>query len=261
MRSVPPPAARASWTEHSRRATHAEIPDRCDRGAGRLPDARHVQMRIAATSKPGCGTDRPFAEGGERATLWMSTSAEFRSSAEGIYRSALLGLQQGLADAGLVGRTLADRRYLRPAARSRHGHRRDGARQQRAAGADAACSTPVPAISMSCGTPGSRNARRPRCQAPRHSSARRANLKDAQGRPVRVFLITNRDCGCAPRPPRPPARSRTTRSPTCARSGWILRLLEDDLMLKGERPGWGNEKLPAPPADRPRVPHRAECRR
>jgi hypothetical protein len=38
----------------------------------------------AASHANRCAPQPPFAAGGERATLWLRTSAEFRASAEGI---------------------------------------------------------------------------------------------------------------------------------------------------------------------------------
>jgi acid phosphatase len=66
--------------------------------------------------------------------------------------------------------------------------------------------------------------------------------RDAGGRAVRVFFVTNRECspragGTAPCPQEDDTRrnleSLGLGSPTLA----------DDLMLKGEQPAWGSEKL------------------
>ena len=51
-----------------------------------------------AAAKESCGTAPKFAEGGERATLWVRTSAEFRAASEATYRAARTALEAGLAD-------------------------------------------------------------------------------------------------------------------------------------------------------------------
>jgi acid phosphatase len=68
-------------------------------------------------------------------------------------------------------------------------------------------------------------------------------LKDPQGRRVRVFLITNRECG-----------ARAGIASACPQQddtlanlralGLDAATLDDDLMLKSERPEWVSEKLP-----------------
>ena len=52
----------------------------------------------AAAPVAACGGAGLFAEGGERATLWIRTSSEYRASAEGIYRNATAALPRALAD-------------------------------------------------------------------------------------------------------------------------------------------------------------------
>jgi acid phosphatase len=66
--------------------------------------------------------------------------------------------------------------------------------------------------------------------------------KDPQGRPVRVFFITNREC-----------ERRAENESVCPQEedtlanlrslGLDSPTLPDDLMIKGERPEWGSEKL------------------
>jgi acid phosphatase len=68
-------------------------------------------------------------------------------------------------------------------------------------------------------------------------------LRDSQGRQVRVFLITNREC-----------RAREGVLSACPQQddtlanlqalGLDAATLEDDLMLRNERPDWVSEKLP-----------------
>jgi acid phosphatase len=200
-----------------------------------------VQMRIDEV-KPGCGADRPFAEGGERATLWIRTSAEFRSSAEGIYRSALLGLQLGLADPDWSAEPTqtSDFSRLPPAV---------------VMDIDDTVldnSTPQARMLLAVACPGDFDvlwdawvAERAASAVPGAAEFVRAarEMKDPQGRPVRVFLITNRACGA-----RPGVASACPQQDDTLASLRALGLdtaaLDDDLMLKGERPEWVSEKLP-----------------
>jgi acid phosphatase len=68
-------------------------------------------------------------------------------------------------------------------------------------------------------------------------------LKDPQGRPVRVFFITNRECsrrvGDASACPQQDDTVANLQS-----LGLDSPTLADDLMLKGEVPEWVSEKLP-----------------
>ena len=200
-----------------------------------------VQMRIDDV-KPGCGTDRPFAEGGERATLWVRTSAEFRASAEGIYRSALLGLQQGLADSAWSAEPTqaGDSSRLPPAVIMDID--------------DTVLDNSEPQAQMLLATacPGDFDvlwdawiAERAAPAVPGAAEFVRAarKMKDPQGRPVRVFLVTNRACSS-----RPGVASACPQQDDTLANLRVLGLdvatLDDDLMLKGEQPEWGNEKLP-----------------
>jgi acid phosphatase len=200
-----------------------------------------VQMRIDDV-KPGCGADRPFAEGGERATLWIRTSAEFRSSAEGIYRSALLGLRQGLADADWSAEATqtGDISGMPPAVVMDID--------------DTVLDNSAPQARMLLATacPGDFDvlwdswvAERAAPAVPGAAAFIRAarEMKDPQGRLVRVFLITNRACGARPGV----ASACPQQDDTLANLralGLDTSTLDDDLMLKGERPGWVSEKLP-----------------
>ena len=199
----------------------------------------HVRMQ---DPKPDCGAERPFAEGGERATLWIRSSAEFRSSAEGIYRSALLGLQQGLADAGWSAEPTQTRDFagLPPAI---------------VMDIDETVldnSTPQAEMLLKGTCPGDFEAlwdawiaERAAPAIPGAAAFIRAarELKDAEGRPVRVFLITNREC-----------KARAGAGSACPQQedtlanlralGLDAPTLAEDLMLKGERPEWVSEKLP-----------------
>lgn len=200
-----------------------------------------VQMRIDDV-KPGCGTDRPFAEGGERATLWIRASAEFRSSAEGTYRSALQGLQRGLADTGWSAEPTqtGDISGMPPAVVMDID--------------DTVLDNSAPQARMLLATacPGDFDvlwdawvAERAAPAVPGAAAFIRAarEMKDPQGRPVRVFLITNRACGARPGV----ASACPQQDDTLANLralGLDTSTLDDDLMLKGELPEWVSEKLP-----------------
>jgi acid phosphatase len=188
-----------------------------------------------------CGTDLPFYEGGERATLWIRTSAEFRASAEGIYRSALQALRQGLADpdwsaepaqsgdlSGLapavvmdIDDTVLDNSGAQVRMALRHTCPADYPAVWDAWVAEAA----APAV------PGA---------AAFIRAAR--ELKDPQGRAVRIFFITNRECG-----------ARTGVTSACAQKADTLAnlralgldtpTLEADMLVRRERPEWEGEKL------------------
>ncbi len=193
-------------------------------------------------AEPGCGADRPFAEGGERATLWIRTSAEFRSSAEGIYRSALQGLQRGLADADWSAEPTqtGDFSRLPPAVVMDIDETvlDNGAPQARML------------LKGSC--PGEFDAlwdawlaERAAPAVPGAAAFIRAarELKDSLGRRVRVFLITNRECharaGVVSACPQQDDTLANLRA-----LGLDAATLDDDLMLKNERPEWVSEKLP-----------------
>jgi len=199
----------------------------------------HVRMQ---DPKPDCGPDRPFAEGGERATLWIRTSAEFRSSTEGIYRSALSNLQQGLADTGWSAEPTQTRDFsgLPPAV---------------VMDIDETVldnSAPQARMMLNGTCPGEFDAlwdawiaERAAPAIPGAAAFIRAarESKDAEGRPVRVFLITNREC-----------KARAGSASTCPQQddtlanlralGLDAPTLEEDVMLKDERPEWVSEKLP-----------------
>jgi len=189
-----------------------------------------------------CAPARPFADGGERATLWIRHSAEFRAASDIIYRSAREALARGLAD---------PRWSAEPAQTG-----------------DLA--TLPPAVVMDIddtvldnSEPQARMILKETCPAefaaewdawvaeraapavPGASEFIRAarGMKDPQGRPVRVFFITNRECS-----------RRAGSGASCPQQDDTLANLRalgldtptiaDDLMLKGERPEWASEKLP-----------------
>ena len=196
----------------------------------------------AAGNQSVCSPDRPFAEGAERATLWMMTSAEYRSATEVIYGAALQALRQGLADPSwsaepsqggelselppavvldidetVLDNTAAEARMmLQPTCPQDFPAVWDAWLAERAA----------PAI------PGAAEFIR---------TAR--TLEDSRGRRVRVFLITNRECAArAGQSGDCPQQADTTANLRAL--GLDSPMLEDELMLKGEQPGWDSEKLP-----------------
>ena len=189
----------------------------------------------------GCGPAGDAAAGAEQATLWVRNSAEYRASVEGIYRAALQALRVGLADpawsaepsqagelSGLqpavimdIDETVLDNSAAEARALLQHTCAAEFAAAWDAWLAERA----APVI------PGA---------AEFIHDAR--ELEDGLGRPVRVFFITNRECAARPGQaaacPQKPDTLANLR-----RLGLDTPTLADDLMLKGEQPGW-DEKLP-----------------
>ncbi len=190
----------------------------------------------------GCSPERPFAEGAERATLWIRRSAEYRASTDGIYRAALQALRRGLADPGWsaepsqrgdlsglppavvmdIDETVLDNSVAEARMLLQHTCPADFAATWDAWLAERAATA----------IPGAADFIR---------AAR--ELQDGLGRPVRVFLITNRECsaraghsGACPQEPDTLANLRAL--------GLDAPTLVEDLMLKGEQPAWVSEKLP-----------------
>ena len=56
------------------------------------------QPQSSRSAEDRCGGAPAFAAGGERATLWVRNSPEFRAASETIYRAAGEALERGLAD-------------------------------------------------------------------------------------------------------------------------------------------------------------------
>jgi acid phosphatase len=194
----------------------------------------------AAHSSP-CGTVPTFAAGAERATLWVRTSAEYRAASESTYRAARTALELGLADpawtaeptqtGGLAALPPAvvmdiDETVL------------DNSAPQAGLLIDETCFPEFASVwddwvaqRSAPAVPG----------AAEFVRAARAS-KDPQGRPVRVFFITNRECerragneSDCPQEEDTLANLRTL--------GLDSPTLADDLMIKGEQPDWGSEKL------------------
>ena len=188
-----------------------------------------------------CSPAPAFAAGGERATLWLRHSAEFRAASESIYRAAEAALRAGLTDsawtaepaqAGDVSRlppavvmdideTVLDnsapqaRMILKETCFDEFEAVWDEWVAERAA-------TAVPGVTA-------------------FIRAARA-MNDPQGRPVRIFFVTNRECGT-----RPGNDSSCPQQDDTAANLQALGLgaptLAEDLMIKGERADWVSEKL------------------
>ncbi len=202
--------------------------------------AQPPQAGVAAADGR-CAPARPFAEGGERATLWVRHSAEFRAASEIIYRSAQAALARGLSDASWSAEPAqaGDLSTLPPAVvMDIDDTVLDNAEPQARMILAGTCPGEFPALwdawlaeRAAPAVPG----------AAAFIRAARA-MTDAQGRPVRVFFITNREC-----------RTRAGNDAACPQHedtlanlralGLDAPTLADDLMLKGERPDWPSEKL------------------
>ena len=194
----------------------------------------------APTAAAPCGGKLTFAAGGERATLWLRHSAEFRAASEIIYRAAQAALREGLADPAWSAEPAqaGDLSALPPAVVMDIDETvLDNSAPQARMLLDGTCfedfdrawddwlaERSAPAI------PGAASFIR---------AAR--TMKDRQGRPVRVFLVTNRECAA-----RPGSAATCPQQDDTAANLRALGLdaptLEDDLMLKGEKPEWVSEK-------------------
>jgi 5'-nucleotidase (lipoprotein e(P4) family) len=188
-----------------------------------------------------CAPQLPFAAGGERATLWLRTSAEFRASAEGIYRAAEAALALALADRAWTAEPeqTGDFSSLPPAVVMDIDETvLDNSEPQAAMLADGTCFDGFPkawddwvAQRSAPAVPGAAEFIR---------AARDA--RDGEGRAVRVFFITNREC--APRAgDSAPCPQQDDTAANLESLGLGSATLTDDLMLKGERAEWDSEKL------------------
>lgn len=194
------------------------------------------------SAAPGrCGGAPAFAAGGERATLWARNSSEYRAASEGIYVAAQAALAAGLADPQWTAEPsqAGDLSALPPAVVMDIDETvLDNAAPQAEMLLAGTCFEEFPALwdawlakRSAPAVPGAAGFVR---------SARA--MQDPSGRPVRVFFITNRECA-----PRTGAASACPQQEDTAANLAALGLgsptLADDLMLKGEQPGWDSEKL------------------
>jgi 5'-nucleotidase (lipoprotein e(P4) family) len=188
-----------------------------------------------------CDPARPFAQGGERATLWVRSSSEFRAAAETVYRGARDALERGLTDASWSAEPAqtGDLSGLPPAiVMDVDDTVLDNSEPQARMILDATCPGEFEALwdawlreRAAPPVPGALSF----IQAARGS-------KDTRGRPVRIFFVTNRECR-----PRPGDRSACPQQDDTLANLRALGLdaptLAEDLMLKGENARWPGEKL------------------
>ncbi len=195
----------------------------------------------APTAVAPCGGVTPFAQGGERATLWVKHAAEFRAAASATYKAALQATRSGLDDPSWTAEpSQSGSGAALPAAviMDIDDTMLDNSEAQARMLLQVTCPEGFPALwdawlaeRAAPGVPGAvefvREVRK---------------LRDGQGRAVRVIFITNRECSAregntAPCPQEDDTlanlRSLGLDSPTLA----------DDLMLKSEHPDWPSEKL------------------
>jgi acid phosphatase len=188
-----------------------------------------------------CGADRLFFEGGELAMLWIRTSAEFRSSSEGTYRSALQALRQGLADPMWSAEPLqtGDFGSLPPAVVMDIDETvLDNSEAQMRMTLKGTCTAEFPAVWDAWVA----ERRAPAVPGAAAFIREARELKDPAGRPVRIFFITNRECG-----------TRAGSNLKCAQKADTLANLQSlgldaptlvtDMMVRWERPQWDGEKL------------------
>jgi acid phosphatase len=198
-----------------------------------------VQQTAAPAGR--CSPAAAFAAGGERATLWLRHSAEFRAATEIIYRAAETALREGIADPGWTAEPAqkGDLSALPPAVVMDIDETvLDNSRPQARMILEETCGEEFEAAwdawlaeRAAPAVPG----------APAFIRAARA-MTDPQGRPVRVFFVTNR--ACAPRPGNgSPCPQQDDTAANLDALGLGAPALADDLMLKGKRTGWISEKL------------------
>jgi acid phosphatase len=201
------------------------------------------QPREALPGGPGrCDPARPFAEGGERATLWVRQSAEFRTATEMLYGVARVALAANLADPAVSAEPTQSAGFadLPPAVvMDIDDTVLDNSAPQARMILEATCPAEFPAVwdawveqHAAPAVPG----------AVGFIRAARA-MTDARGRPVRVFFITNRECSRRGDGADPCPQQQDTLANLRA-LGLDAPTLAEDLMLKGERPQWVSEKLP-----------------
>jgi len=241
MPNARPPAARVWWTENMNdRLMHASWLAGALLAIGGC--AMPPQQPTAAASPARCAPARPFAEGGERATLWVRHSAEFRAASEIIYRGARDALARGLGDPSWSAEPAqtGDLSALPPAVvMDIDDTVLDNSEPQARMILAETC--PAEFASLWDAWVAERAAPAVPGAAAFIRAARA--MQDPQGRPVRVFFITNREC-----------KRRAGSHSACPQEedtlanlralGLDAPTLQDDLMLKGEKPDWPSEKLP-----------------
>lgn len=188
-----------------------------------------------------CGGEPVFAAGGDRATLWIRSSSEFRAASESTYRAALEALAAGLADPAWTAEpTQAGAALALPPAVVMDIDETvlDNSLPQAEMLLKGLCFDEFPRAWDDW------LAKRSAPAVPGAAEFIRAVrlMSDSSGRPVRVFFITNRECTR-----REGSESACPQQDDTAANLVSLGLgsatLADDLMLRGERPEWESEKL------------------
>lgn len=202
--------------------------------------APRAVLPTAAESR--CGGEPVFAAGADRATLWIRNSSEFRAASETVYRAALSALAAGLADPRWTADPdqAGDFSALPPAVVMDIDETAlDNSEPQVEMLRKGICYDEFPAAWDDW------IAKRRAPAVPGAVEFVRAarTMRDGAGREVRVFFITNRECG-----------RRAGNDGDCPQKDDTIANLEvaglgspslaDDVMLKGERPEWVSEKLP-----------------
>jgi acid phosphatase len=203
--------------------------------------ARPPQAGPRAVATGRCGPAPTFAAGGERATLWVRHSAEYRAASETIYRAAEAALRDGLADPAWTAEPAqtGDLSALPPAVVMDIDETvLDNSAPQARMILEQTCLEEFDAVwdawleeRAAPAIPGAQEFIR----AARGSA-------DPTGRSVRVFFVTNREC-----------RVRADDASACPQQEDTLANLRalgldapglaDELMVKGERADWVSEKL------------------
>jgi acid phosphatase len=188
-----------------------------------------------------CGGEPVFAAGGDRATLWVRNSSEYRAVSETIYRAALEALAAGLADPAWTAEpTQAGASLALPPAVVMDIDETvlDNSAPQGEMLLKGLCFDEFPQ------TWDEWLAKRAAPAVPGAAEFIRAArlMSDSAGRPVRIFFITNRECarragGSAACPQQDDTQANLEAL------GLGSASLAEDLMLRGERPEWDGEKL------------------
>jgi 5'-nucleotidase (lipoprotein e(P4) family) len=194
-----------------------------------------------AAAEDRCGGEPIFAAGGDRATLWMRNSSEFRAASETVYRAAEAALAAGLANPAWTAEPdqTGALSALPPAVVMDIDETvLDNSEPQVRMLREGLCFDEFPAawddwVAMH---------RAPAVPGAVEFIRAARTMKDGAGRPVRVIFITNREC-----------EHRKASNAACPQKDDTLANLEslglgvptlaEDLMVEGERPDWGSEKL------------------
>lgn len=196
---------------------------------------------VAKMKASPCPSGPTFASGADRATLWVRNSSEFRASTETIYRAALESLKQALDDPSWTAEPSqsGDLSTLAPAVvmdvdetvLDNSGYEARLLLQRTCYEAYPATWDAWIAERNAPAVPG----------AVEFIQSARA-LRDPAGRSVRVFFVTNRECEKRPGNSNPCPQNSDT-----AANLRVLGLgtdsIDDELLVRGERPEWDGEKL------------------